>query len=139
EAPFLESTTIAMAEAASAAGLTARRFQALLGSIALDPEGAFAGLRALLWDAMIALVRCPNAGDAHAALSRFDQHKFGPLLHHYELSNWVLHARAYAKINAAPDRRACRIDAELREAPDPLSWLRAWWIAPALTRPLDSA
>jgi hypothetical protein len=64
------------------------------------------------------------------ALSAFDGHRFAALLHRYELSNWVLYARAYG--DPTPDQRARAIDATLRSEKLPLEWLAAEWVAAAL-------
>jgi hypothetical protein len=129
---FLATQVSAMAEAARAAGLGERGFASLLRSAASDPEGAFANLRELLYDATLALLDCNGPGEGLAALARFDGHRFGALLHHYELSNWVLYARAYASKARGPGRRARAVDAKLRAAPDALAWLASAWVAPSL-------
>ena len=128
---FLETQVPAMAETAEAAGLAGEDFEALLHDIAADPERAFADLRELLSDATAALFACDSAEMALAALARFDTHRFAPLLHHYELSNWVLYARAYARPSEAC--RACvdAVDRAMRAAPVALDWLVAEWVAPA--------
>jgi hypothetical protein len=129
ESTFLASQVPAMAESAGAAGLSDDDFEALLGGIADDPDRAFEDLRQLLFDATTALVACNGVDDAAATLRRFDAHRFGPLLHHYELSNWILYARAYAKEEARVSR-ATSIDHELRNAPAALDWLAKHWIEP---------
>ncbi len=116
-----------------AAGVPEEDFEALLTGIASDPEQAFAELRELLFDATCALYACATAEEALAALMRFDEHRFGPLLHHYELSNWVLYARAYAKSGGA-ESVAITVDRSLRDSESPLEWLVTEWIAPALAR-----
>jgi hypothetical protein len=129
DSSFLATQVPAMAEVAQAAGLPAAKFEALLASVARDPERAFEDLRALLVDATGALMRCRDADEALAALAPLDAHRFGALLHRYELSNWVLYARAYADAGA-PDAAATEIDRALR-APDvvALDWLAATWVA----------
>jgi hypothetical protein len=94
--PFLETQVPAMAETARAAGLSARGFRTMLEGMAADPSRSFADLREMLYDAALGLVASPGAAQALAVLERASRHRFGPLLHHYELSNWVLYARAYA-------------------------------------------
>jgi hypothetical protein len=131
---FLETQVSAMAQAASAAGLAQRGFASLLAGVARDPEGAFADLRRLLYDTAVAMRPCRRANDALRTLARFETHRFAPLLHHYELSNWVLHAAAYAGGAPASTRRARGIDATLRVERDPLAWLTTAWVAPALAR-----
>ena len=60
----------------------------------------------------------------------FDEQRFAPLLHRYELSNWVLYARAYG--DASADERARAIDTRLRKEKLPLEWLTAEWVAPRI-------
>jgi hypothetical protein len=127
---FLETQVPAMAEATEAAGLDEQGFESMLESIAADPERAFTDLRALLFDASSALFACHDIEEATVALARFDEHRFASLLHRYELSNWVLYARAYG--SATPDARARDIDAKLRAEKLPLDWLTAEWVMPAL-------
>jgi hypothetical protein len=129
---FLQSQVAAMAQASHAAGLAEQGFESLLEEVARGPERAFADLRELLYDATLALLPCRGAGEGLAALARFDGHRFGPLLHHYELSNWVLYALAYAGDARSSDPRARALDASLRGQQDPLAWLAAEWVAPAL-------
>ena len=127
---FLETQVPAMAEATESAGLDEDGFESMLESIASDPERAFADLRELLFDATSALFACRSVEDATVALAAFDAHRFGSLLHRYELSNWVLYARAYG--DAKPDELARALDSKLRGEKTPLEWLTAEWIAPAL-------
>jgi hypothetical protein len=127
---FLETQVPAMAEAADAAGLAERDFEQLLRSIAADPNRAFSELRALLYDASAALFACQSAEQAEAALAALDRQRFSPLLHRYELSNWVLYARALGSTRADPRARA--VDRALRKQKNALDWLAARWIAPAL-------
>jgi hypothetical protein len=117
-----------MAEVAEAAGLDEEGFEALIEGIAADPDRAFEDLRALLFDVATALVGCPGPDAAAAVLERFDEHRFGALLHHYELSNWVLYARAYAPGALGPDPAVRAIDAALRAAPVALDWLQKEWL-----------
>lgn len=125
---FLATQVPAMAESASEAGLPESGFNALLEEIANDPDRAFEDLRELLFDATAALAACSGVDDALVALGRFDEHRFEPLLHHYELSNWVLYARAYGKDGGEPDRRVRAVDSELRQAAVALDWLTSKWI-----------
>ncbi len=132
---FLESQVLAMAETAQGAGLSEAGFAKLLRGIARGPERAFADLRELLSDATRALFSCRSAEQAHGALRALDGHRFSALLHRYELSNWVLYARAYgqgAALGGKPDPRARAVERALRKAKDPLSWLVAAWVRPAL-------
>jgi len=130
QSSFLESQVPAMADAADAAGLDEDAFEKLLEGIAADPEQAFAELRELLFDATAALFACRSVEAASLALAKFDDHRFGSLLHRYELSNWVLYARAYG--DAKPDERARAIDAKLRSEKLALDWLAAEWVTNAL-------
>jgi hypothetical protein len=125
---FLATQVPAMAEAAGATGLSADGFEALLERIAGDPERAFAELRELLYDATCALFVCSTASDALTVLARFDRHPFAALLHRYELSNWVLYARAYASREKGPDERTRAVDRTLRAEKDPLAWLTKAWL-----------
>lgn len=132
DAVFLETQVPAMADAAEAAGLDEAGFEALLGSVAEDPERAFEDLRQLLFDAGTALVGAKGPSEAAVTLERFEGHRFAPLLHHYELSNWILYARAYAKAPIAPDEATRAVDRALREAKDSLAWLQKSWVDPRL-------
>jgi hypothetical protein len=129
---FLETQVPAMADAAKVAGLSKAAFQRLLREVAADPERAFADLRALLYDATMSLFRSRDADAALAVLVRFERHRFGALLHHYELSNWVLVAQAQEKRGRRPDRRAAAVDVALRRSETPVTWLTSRWVAPAL-------
>ncbi len=133
DAEFLQTQVPSMADAAEAAGLPEEGFEALLATIAADPDRAFEDLRELLFDAASALVVCRGLDAAAAALDSFEGHRFAPLLHHYELSNWILYARAYAAPALAPDPSVRAIDAELRGASVALDWLEAHWVKPALS------
>lgn len=124
---FLATQVSAMAEVASAAGLPAAGFAKLLDGVARDPERAFEDLRELLFDATTRLVACRSIDDASRALSKLERHRFGALLHHYELSNWVLYARAYAP--RTRDRNVRAIDRRLRRAGVALDWLVAEWLS----------
>jgi len=128
---FLETQVSAMAQASSAAGAAERDFEAMLEDVARDPEGAFSDLRQLLYDATLAMLPCRGAEEGLAALVRFDAHRFAPLLHHYELSNWVLYALAYAGDAPVPDRVRA-VETSLRAEREPLAWLASEWVAPAL-------
>jgi hypothetical protein len=125
---FLATQVPAMGEAAGATGLSADGFEVLLERIAGDPERAFAELRELLYDATSALHACASASDALTVLARFDGHPFAALLHRYELSNWVLYARAYASRGTGPDERTLAVDRALRTEADPLTWLTKAWL-----------
>jgi hypothetical protein len=130
DSTFLETQVPRMAEATSAAGLSEEGFEAMLDGITKDPERAFADLRELLSSATLALLRCGDMDQAFTVLEGFDTHRFGALLHHYELSNWVLYAKAYAKADdaARPDPRVRAVEEALRGAADPLAWLTKAWL-----------
>ncbi|MBX3192399.1 MAG: hypothetical protein KF819_35740 [Labilithrix sp.] len=127
---FLATQVPQMAESAQTAGLEARDLEALLESIAADPERAFEDLRSLLFDATTLLYACRDAVQAHRVLVDLGDHRFAPLLHRYEISNWVLYARAYASVRS--DGRAERVDVALREADSAVDWLTGAWVTPAL-------
>ena len=133
---FLETQVPAMAEVAKVAGLSKTGFQRLLSEVAANPEGAFGDLRALLYDVTISLFESRNADDALASLMRFETHRFAPLLHHYELSNWVLVAQAQEKGVRRPDRRARALEMALRRSDMPVAWLASRWVNPALAERL---
>jgi hypothetical protein len=128
DSSFLESQVAAMADAANAAGVSEDDFEVLLQSIANDPERAFEDLRQLLFDASTALVACADAVAAMNVLQRLDRHRFGPLLHHYELSTWVLYARAYASHALGADEKVRGVDQQLRNASDSVEQLRKMWL-----------
>jgi hypothetical protein len=118
-----------MSECAQQAGQSEAAFAALMADVARDPERAFEDLRTLLFDAASALVGCAGHADAAAALDGFAGNRFGQLLHHYELSNWILYARAYAgHPPGAADPVVADVDAALRQAPVSLDWLADNWI-----------
>jgi hypothetical protein len=108
--------------------MSADAFEALLGEVASDPERAFEDLRQLLFDACMSLVHQPSVGDAADAIAAFDGHRFGPLLHHYELSTWILYARAYGQGTGTRDASVQSIDEALRQAPVALDWLEGQWL-----------
>jgi hypothetical protein len=112
-----------MTEAAEAAGMPPPVFAALLEEVTADPSWAFESLRALLFDAGTRLLAAGGLDDAAAILDDLDDHRLSPLLHHYELSNWILYARAHAGHALGPIPAVRAFDAELRAAPDSLSCL----------------
>lgn len=128
---FLDTQVPAMAEATAAAGMKARAFEKMLGEVAAAPEQAFEDQRALLFSAARALFACKSASEAQATFARFEGERFGALLHHSELSNWVLFARAHATSRGV-DRRARGVDRALSRAPDSIDWLTSKWVLPAL-------
>lgn len=132
DSSFLETQVSAMAEVAAAAGMPADDFEAMLGDIAADPELAFSDLRELLVDVLDALHASSGAAEALEALSRFEGHRFFALLHHFELSNWVLHARVHARAGGDSATEAEAVERALRAAPMALDWLVREWVEPAL-------
>jgi hypothetical protein len=128
---FLETQVPAMADVAQAAGLPEDAFEALLATVAADPDRAFEDLRELLFDVTTALHPLRGADAAAAALAGFEGHRFQPLLHHFEVSNWLLYARAYAAEGSDPRARA--IDAALRAAPVALDYLEERWVRRAFS------
>ncbi len=135
EAPrssFLATQVPAMAETARAAGLSKDGFRRLLQDVAAAPERSFGALQALLFDVTLALAACRDAEEGLQVLVRFEAYRFAPLLHHYELSNWVLFARARGRRGPRPDRRVQAVSRALRASKMPLVWLATHWVAPAL-------
>jgi hypothetical protein len=132
DSEFVTTQVPIMAEAAEQAGLDEQAFARLLESVTAAPERAFEDLRALLVDAGTALLACADAEEAHVALERFKSHRFAPLIHHYQLSNWILYARAYARSvprdPAGSDDAVRGFDRALRASPDSLAWLDAHWL-----------
>lgn len=125
---FLETQVPLMAETAEAAGLPEKAFEALLERMANDPARSFEELRQLLFDATSALFAAESLEQGSLAIARFDAHPFGALLHRYELSNWVLYARAFG--SAEPDPRARAIDTTLRQEASSIDWLERTWVQP---------
>jgi hypothetical protein len=128
DSDFIATQVSIVSEAAEQAGLSDAGFEALLEAVALDPERAFEDLRSLLFDVTRALYRCQSALDAQAVLESFAAHRFSALLHHYQLSNWVLYARAYGKATADQERAVHELDQTLRSSPVSLDWLAAHWL-----------
>jgi hypothetical protein len=125
---FVASQVPIMAEAAEQAGLDEGGFQRLLEGVSAAPERAFEELRALLVDAGSALLACADASAAHDALEGLGGHHFAPLLHHYQLSNWILYSRAYARASTEGDAAIRALDLEMRASADSLAWLEARWL-----------
>jgi hypothetical protein len=129
DSDFISTQVEIMGEAAEQAGVAPDELEALLEAVVLDPERAFEDLRELLFDASRALLACRDVVEAQAALERFEAHRFSSLLHHYQLSNWVLYARAYARADAQQERAVHALDATLRTSPVALDWLERHWLA----------
>src|SRR4029078_2096342 len=112
---FVTTQVPLMAECAAEAGLPEAGFSALLEEVVRQPERAFEDLRALLFEAAPALFACAGVAEAQAVLEGLADPRFAPLLHHYQLSNWILYARAYAQPLVA-DAVALEADAARRQA-----------------------
>jgi hypothetical protein len=128
DSDFISTQLPIMAEAAELAGLPAAGFAALMEDVARQPERSFEDLRALLLDAITALFNCRGAPEALAVLEQFAGHRFEPLLHHFQLSNWILYGRAYGVASPASDQAVREMDAVLRQSPDALTWLVEHWL-----------
>jgi hypothetical protein len=129
QSDFVVSQTPIIAEVAEGAGVSSHEFERLLEGISRAPAQAFEDLRALLLDAATALLAAPSAPAAQMVLEGFAQHRFACLLHHYQLSNWILYGRAYGAANPEVDARVAALDATLRQAsPSSLAWLEANWL-----------
>lgn len=128
DSDFIASQVPIMSEAAQQAGLSEAAFTALLDDVAAAPERAFEDMRALLFDAATALCTCQDATSAQRVLERFVGHRFEPLLHHYQLSNWILYGRVYGSPTVALEDVVHRADAALRQAPVALDWLAEHWL-----------
>jgi hypothetical protein len=139
QADFIVTQIPIMQEAAAAAGLAGPDFQALLEDICSDPERAFEDLRTLLFDVTTALARCHGATEAARAIEQREGHRFAPLLHHYQLSNWILYARAYAEDTLARTQAVRQLDEALREANGAVKWLALNWLEPASAPPSPGA
>jgi hypothetical protein len=125
---FLETQVPAMADAAAEAGANDEQFEALLSKIAADPEAAFDELRGLLFHVAAGLLRCPDATQALGVLDASDASPFAMLLHRFELSNWVLHTRAYGSHDALPDVRRLSLEREIAANGGGLTGLTRTWL-----------
>ncbi|MCB9740290.1 MAG: hypothetical protein H6747_13600 [Deltaproteobacteria bacterium] len=128
---FVSTQLPAMAEVAEAAGTDADAFEALVEQVAAEPEAAFEALRQLIYDVSMGLLAAETAEQALAVLVRHEGHRFGCLLHHFELASWLQHVRAAQATLPPGDRsaeRARQADAALRAAPDAVAWLEAHWL-----------
>ena len=123
---FISTQVPAMAEVAESAGLEPEQFAGILDQVRANPEVAFESLRQLLFDTVLGLLAAPNADSAHQVLRVASQHRFGCLLHHFEIANWLLHARAAPQNASGP--RAKEVDAQLRNQAIALDWLQLHWL-----------
>jgi len=79
----------------------------------------------------MALYACEGVGAAAEVLEGLEDRRFAAILHHYELSNWVLYCRAHASGQTqVPVVRA--VDTALKAAPVALEWLEEHWVRPAV-------
>lgn len=125
ESAFLTSQVPAMADAALDAGLDEAGFESLLERASDEPEKAFESLRQLLFDTASRLLSATDVSEAAEVLRAAEQHPFAALLHHYELSTWVLFARCYGQ---GDGQAAIEVDRALRGADDSMGWLEEHWL-----------
>jgi len=128
DSDFITTQVPLIAERAQTAGLAPAACARLLEEICREPERAFEDMRALLLDVANALLACRGAPAAQRAFAGFADHRFEPLLHHFEISNWILYARAYGARSPGGDAVVARLDGLLRQAPSALGWLIENWI-----------
>lgn len=126
---FVTTQVPIMSEATEQAGLPADAFERLLDGVASDPDQAFEDLRSYLMDVTLALLPATSAQAAQSVLEDHDGHRFSPLLHHYQVSNWILYARAYGASSEELRKEVDRVDAELRTARSSLAWLQERWLS----------
>jgi hypothetical protein len=131
DSDFVATQVAIMRDAAEQAGLPTDDFTRLLDGVVADPERAFEDLRALLFDASQGLLGCRDVLEAEQTLAGYAEHRFESLLHHYQLSTWVLSARAAAVDAPAQAELVQDLDATLRSAPVALDWLAEEWLAEA--------
>lgn len=125
DSDFLTSQVPAMADAALDAGLDEAGFESLLERASAEPEAAFEELRQLLFDTATALFAASDVSEAAEVLQSAEKHPFAALLHHYELSTWVLFARCYGR---GDEQAAIEVDRALRAADDSIAWLEENWL-----------
>jgi len=125
---FVTSQVPIMSEATEQAGLPSKGFERLLDGVASDPDQAFEDLRSYLFDITQALLPAVSAEAAQSILEDHEGHRFAPLLHHYQVSNWILYARAYSTTSVQLQAEVERVDAQLRAASSSLVWLEAHWL-----------
>jgi hypothetical protein len=122
---FVRTQVEAMSEVAR---LSQKQFGRLLERLAIDPARAFAELRTLLFEVSTSLVRARGVDDAAKRLDAFHAHPLFPILHHYNLSNWLLHSRAYGpRVPPSVDARIAKIHRAL-SSDDALDWLAREWL-----------
>jgi hypothetical protein len=130
DAEFLQTQVPAMADSAAGATMSEDDFERMLETVAADPERAFEDLRALLYDCASGLYGCSDIAAAAFVLEQHEDRRFSALLHHYELSNWVLYARQFGG-EKTPDEGAKALDTTLRNSAFALDWLEEHWVRPA--------
>lgn len=131
DSDFVVTQVAIMSEATEQAGLSSADFETLMHDVVADPERAFEDLRALLFDASQALLACRDVLHAEETLARYAGHRFEALLHHYQLSTWILSARAATGDARDQARLVHELDATLRSAPVSLDWLADAWLGDA--------
>lgn len=128
---FITTQVPIMRDVAADAGVSDTDFAALLDGVRADPQQAFEDLRAMLFEVTCALWGCRGVIEAADVLDRYAHHRFGALLHHYQLSNWILYARAYSAVAPARARVVQQFDEVLRGTKDALAWLEQNWLPAA--------
>jgi len=128
DSAFIATQVPMMREAAEQTGATEAEFAALLEKVVNDPERAFEDLRRLLFDVTIALHACRDTAGAYDVLESFEGYRFECLLHHYQLSAWVLYAKAYGVAAVEQQCAVHALDSTLRAAPVALDWLIEHWL-----------
>jgi hypothetical protein len=128
DSDFITTQVPLMGEAAAEAGLSEEDFTALLEDLTREPERAFEDLRALLFDICTELLDCNGPQQAEEVLERHAMHRFASVLHHFQVSNWILYARAYGARGV--NECVAHADAEMRRSPDSLKWLTEHWLTP---------
>ena len=131
DSDFITTQVPILRDVASEAGLSDADFEALLAEIVREPEQAFEDLRTLLFAVAMELFEERDPSEALVALERAAGHRFEPLLHHFQLSNWILYCRAYAAESPAHDAAVAELHAALQAAPVALDWLEANWTGAA--------
>ena len=122
DAELLATQVPRLAEAAADGGMKERAFATVLKDAARDPERIFGELYALLADAGLKLARVDDPMLAARVVDTLAARRLGPLLFHYDVSGWLLHARAHATTRAA-DPAARAIDRTIRRAKRPITAL----------------
>jgi hypothetical protein len=126
DSDFVQTQLPAMADVAESAGVDNDAFETLVLAVRDDPERAFEDLRRLLYDVSTELLAATDADAALAVLLAHDDDPFACLLHHFEIANWLHHARA-APVNGST-AKAVALDATLRASSDSVDWLTQNWL-----------